>query len=126
MPVVFGRPMTPEVAKGRPEQPGEDEDLFPGRRLAGIDVDQRVARTIRGLDGGRPGMELDRGLLGEPGEGRDPVDDDVLLDSLAVAQFAAADPRGRMGRKVLLPEALALDSVRKALERQAVVVGGAE
>ena len=118
LPVTFGTPVDAQVLEGAAVEAGEDERLLPGRPRPGVDVDERPARLRRGVDRRGPGVELDGGLVAEPGQGRDAVGDDVGVRPPVgrVGLAPAGHPVGRPLRHVLLPEEVAVDAVGVAGE----------
>src|SRR4051794_445704 len=110
-----------DVVKRGPIEPGQDERLVPGRRIAGVDVDVGEGRAPRIRKPAGPGVDLEARLVAEPHEGRDAVSDQVVvrlavLPLLEPGLVPACQP-GRGGRgDVLLPEALARGAIRIAME----------
>ena len=63
-------------------------------------------------------MDLERGLVAEPGERRDPIPDEVVVGLAVVDADLVPDsePRWCVGRDVLLPEPGAAGAVREAVQ----------
>ena len=106
----------------------DQEEQVLGRGLrTGIHVDERPARPVGPVGGGRPGVELEGGEVRRPHQGRCPVEDGVALGLALVGGLVAPlrEPVGRAGRDRLLPEALRAGAVRVAVHvhRPVVQVG---
>ncbi len=99
------------------------EQLVPGRRLARIEVDERVRRLLDVCYLRGPRVQLDRAVVREPRQRGRAVDDEVQLAFTRVGRIVApaVDPFGCVLGSLLLPKALLLDAVGEAVEIQRAI-----
>ena len=97
----------------------QEQHLMPLRSLARVDVNERPRRPVRGGDLVGRGVDVDRRLVGYPGQSRHGIRKQILRGAgLRRRPRPALNPFRRVTGDLLLPEPGAFDSVGVALQRQ--------
>ena len=106
-----------EVVEGALDYLGDGDHVVESRPFRRIEVHHRPIGVLGLVNARVPRVHVDHGVVRQPGQGRDFLDQDPIFETLLVAVAEGGDPVRGVIRLVLDPVTLAVDAVRMRVHR---------